>query len=84
MFAKLYETEIGQILVKMDSNPEGEPEVRIYFEPRALGVCSLAVSFEESNDGYDKQEAYFNAMTQEISLKHVKDIIKTTIGEAFQ
>jgi len=31
MFAKLYETNVGQILIKADTDEDGCPEVRFYF-----------------------------------------------------
>ncbi len=57
MFAKLYSTEEGQILVKKsDENDEGLPEVRFYFDMDQydLGVCELScvnkAGSEEQND----------------------------------
>ena len=57
MFAKIFDTEIGQILVKKsDENDEGFPEVRFYFDMYScdLGVCELAcvnkADSEEEND----------------------------------
>jgi hypothetical protein len=77
MFAKLYETEVGQILVKMDSNEEYAPEVRFYFEPQGLGVCSLATSFKDNAEGWDNQEKYFNEMSKEQATSIVKATLKT-------
>lgn len=57
-FAKLFETNIGQVLVKMDTGEAG-PEVRFYYSPEGFGVCSLAVQFEESEEGFDRQEKAF-------------------------
>lgn len=56
-FCKIYETPDTQILVKLDSGDDGEPEVRLYFRPRPeLGVCSQAFSFDDSDEGWDKAE----------------------------
>ncbi|WP_426427357.1 hypothetical protein [Pseudomonas palmensis] len=45
-FAKLFEfTDIGQVLVKLDDGDDG-PEVRTYFVPDGLGVCSIAMTFK--------------------------------------
>ena len=38
VFAKLYETEVGQILVKIDED-DCVPECRIFFQPEGFGVC---------------------------------------------
>lgn len=43
-FAKLFEFEdLGQVLVMLDRGDDG-PEVRLYFKPNGLGVCSVACS----------------------------------------
>lgn len=43
-FAKLFEfDDIGQVLVKLDDGDKG-PEIRFYFQPDGLGVCSCAIS----------------------------------------
>ncbi|MES4685393.1 hypothetical protein ACSLV1_31870 [Pseudomonas aeruginosa] len=43
-FAKLFEFEdLGQVLVMLDRGDRG-PEVRLYFKPDGLGVCSVACS----------------------------------------
>ncbi|EKF8202512.1 hypothetical protein PBR95_000485 [Pseudomonas aeruginosa] len=43
-FAKLFEFEdLGQVLVMLDRGDDG-PEVRLYFKPKGLGVCSVACS----------------------------------------
>ncbi len=43
-FAKLFEFEgLGQVLVMLDRGDDG-PEVRLYFKPDGLGVCSVACS----------------------------------------
>lgn len=68
-FAKLFETkEYGQILVKIDANDEGDPEVRFFAEPPLLGVCSWAVSFE-GMDAWARAEAAFEGVTEEKALK---------------
>lgn len=49
-FAKLFEfDDIGQVLVMNDTGDEG-PEVRFYFQPAGLGVCSVAINFNGSDD----------------------------------
>lgn len=47
-FAKLYETEVGQILCKLDqAKVDGnEAEIRIYFEPPSLGVCEFTLNYK--------------------------------------
>lgn len=62
-FAKLFETEEhGQILVKIDS-VDGCPEVRFYFKPENLGVCSVALEFQDSDRDWDLAEKIFAETT---------------------
>lgn len=65
MFAKLYDTKYGQVVVMKQDNEDGEPEIRFYAEPEGLGVCSMAFSYEE--DDRDKQEEGFEKVTFEMA-----------------
>lgn len=65
MFAKLYGTDKDQVLVKMDTNEECKPEVRVFVKPEGLGVCSIAVSFKDSDAGWKKAQKCMNEMTEE-------------------
>lgn len=64
MFAKLYGTDKDQVLVKQDINEDGCPEIRFYCEPEGLGVCSIAISFKDDENGWDKAEEVFNEVTE--------------------
>lgn len=49
-FAKIFESEKhGQILIKKDINENDYIEIRIYFKPSGLGICSVALEFEEED-----------------------------------
>lgn len=76
MFAKLYETELGQILVKQDESESGA-EVRIFFEPENLGVCSIAFSWKEDDTEtqWEKADSVFNKMTEERAVEAVRGVI---------
>ena len=61
MFAKLFERPMyGQVLAKLDVNENGDPELRWYVQPPDLGVCSFALGFKDTDDGWDAAEAAFN------------------------
>lgn len=62
MFAKLFDTEQGQILVKLDDAEDGEPEVRFYVQPAGMGVCSLAITFP-GKDGFSSARRVFEGVT---------------------
>lgn len=74
MFAKLFETEIGQLLVKIDTSDECKPEVRIYFEPPELGVCSIAWGFNDDDDGWSKADALFEKVDQDYAIRAVNRV----------
>ena len=77
-FAKLYETEeYGQILVKIDTNDETNPEIRYFFEPKNLGVCSVATAFKDDSDkSWDSAELIFN----DVCEKKAKAVVKATLN----
>ena len=76
MFAKLYETELGQILVKLDEGDKGA-EVKVYFEPEGLGVCSIDFNWESetSEMQWEKAEKAFKLMTKYSCLVAVKEVV---------
>jgi len=78
MFAKLYETELGQILVKQDDGDDGA-EVRIFFEPEGLGVCSVALNWKQDDNEtqWKKADSAFEKMTEEA----VTELVKNTLSE---
>lgn len=76
MFAKLYENDGKQILVKLDGDEMNAPEVRFFFEPEGLGVCSAAVQWKNDNDhDWDKAEEFFKGVDAEKANAFVDGII---------
>ncbi|WP_051560191.1 hypothetical protein [Marinobacterium jannaschii] len=81
-FAKVFEnTEFGQLLVKIDSD-EGFPEVRVYFEPPNLGVCSVAMKFKDTDSGWDSAEKAFEDIDEAACVAMVKETGALALGEA--
>lgn len=76
MFAKLYETYIGQILVKMDASEDQKPEVRFFFEPQGLGVCSSALTFPDTDEGWDNQLTTFNSVDEDQAIAMANAVIE--------
>lgn len=76
MFAKLFDTDRGQILVKLDTDADDSdiPEIRFYVQPAGLGVCSLAISFK----GIDSAlvERCFQDITMEIACATVAEMYR--------
>lgn len=80
MFAMIFETDVGQILVKKDRAEEDgyEAEVRFYFEPKSMGVCSLAYSF----DTWETADEAFDEVDEELAVTIVKHVINSIpVGE---
>lgn len=74
-FAKLFNTkEHGQIVVIMQANDEDKPEVRFFFKPEDLGVCSVAPSFDDSDVGWDACEQFFDSINEEQAIKLIVEI----------
>lgn len=79
-FCKLFETEKhGQILVKLDGNNEGAPEVRFYAAPEGLGVCSVAALYTDDDAGWDRAEEYFARVDQTKAIAATAIVFK--LGE---
>lgn len=83
-FAKLFNAkEHGQIVVIIQSNDEDKPEVRFFFKPEGLGVCSTALVFDDSDAGWDECEQFFDSIDEEQAIKLVVEISER-FGVAFQ
>jgi hypothetical protein len=67
-FAKLFATDLGQVLVVIDSGDDGSPEISIRFKPEGLGVCALTVSnFSDDDTGHDAAELLFNGIDEKVA-----------------
>jgi hypothetical protein len=77
MFAKLFTTkDRGQLLVVRQTNADGEPEMRTYCEPEGLGVCSVALVWQDDDEGWDLQEACFGRCTEETAREMTDRIFR--------
>lgn len=70
-FAKIFNTDKGQILALKQTNDEGNPEVRVFVEPENLGVCSIAVSRNDNDAGWDAIDSLFEKIDENIALNMV-------------
>ncbi len=77
MFAKLFETEdLGQLLVVRQTNDVSDPEMRAYCEPPGLGVCSVAVAWKDTEEGWNQQEATFAKCDEAMARKMTECIFE--------
>lgn len=76
MFAKLFETERGQVLAKLGSHPETLcPEVRFFCEPEGLGVCEVSMTFSDNGEGWDLAEKLLDSIkSAEDTAKYVDQV----------
>ena len=77
-FAKLFEGPThGQTLVKLDRSLEsGDPEVRVYVSPDGFGVCSSALVFHDTEEGWDAAECAFALLDAEGALIMAREVFK--------
>lgn len=78
MFAKLYGTDDDQILVKMDE-VDSSPEIRFFFQPNGLGVCSFALSFthgDPAKAGEMCEEAF-----AKVTEASARELVRATVEQ---
>jgi len=75
-FAKLFETERGQILVKIDTGEGDAPEIRFYVSPEGLGVCSVALTYKDSDSGWDTAEKSFEKIDQAMAMEITREVFE--------
>lgn len=81
-FAKIFGSDWKQILVKLDANEDGLPEVRVYFQPEQLGVCAVALAWDDDTDkSWDLAEAAFEKMDQSRAEKLVEEQISGLLAK---
>lgn len=73
MFAKLYGPPEDQVVVQLRRNDTGDPEVKCYFKPRGLGVCSKASSFSIGPHGESAAKAAFGQVSDEGARIFISD-----------
>lgn len=72
-FCKLFETEThGQLLAMLGRNDQDKPEVRVFAAPEGLGVCSLAASYSDDDEGWDRAEEWFSRIDEDKAIEHTK------------
>ena len=81
-FCKLYETDLGQIVIINDTDDDGDPCIKILFSPPNLGVCTVSMGFSTETDSLDeacdKADKGFNLLTQNDVFNIVKEQITYT------
>lgn len=87
-FAKLYETERGQVLVMRDTDDEYKPAVLFHFYvgTDSVGMARFGLSFSDDDEGNDKADAAFAKMDEAtatmLAFAQMDKINKMFAGEA--
>ena len=87
-FGKIFEVDgVGQVLVKLGADDNGNPELRWYAEMPGLGVCEIAVEFKDTEQGWNEAETAFEKADQAAAkaasgslLKLTKEFVETEEG----
>lgn len=77
-FAKVFESDIGQILVVLDLNGEDDsPDITITISPVNFGLCSTRISFQDTDEGADAAQQVLNSMTVEMAIEAIRPLMQT-------
>ena len=77
MFAKLFEiSETGQVLIMLDRDNETQkPKVSVFTNPPELGVCNIAYSFSDTDEGWDNAENFLDSFDRVKALEYANIIL---------
>jgi len=67
-FAKVFETAKGQIVAMLGCDEDDLPEIRFYAQPAGLGICQMAITWSDSDEGEAKAQHTFDCLTEEHAL----------------
>ena len=86
-FAKLFETDRGQIVAMTEIGDGDRPAIRFYFDPdvEELSICQVALSFPDSDRGEAMAAEALAGMTAERALAAISstiDDIRAAAAEA--
>ena len=78
-FAKIFETDQGQILIVQHDDDEGNPAVIITFKSEHGNFMNFSISFDESKDKKAQQyaEKTFNTIDAERAIDLRNDVIQS-------
>jgi len=81
-FAKLFDSEnYGQIcVIQQAADGTGEPEIRFFASPEGLGVCSVALSYSESDTAWDSCDTTF----EKVDLEFAEGVVKPIFDMALE
>lgn len=70
IFAKMFDTQYGQVVAMLQEDDDGDPEIRFYAKPEGFGVCSIAFGY---SDDWGRAEENFSkidiAMASQVAMQ---------------
>ena len=76
-FAKLFRhDEVGQIVVSMDSEDDGNPCVSIRFQMDGGAFCNYKIGFPDTDKGYENRNKAFDNWGEEEAFTIVNHVRK--------
>lgn len=73
-FAKLFETDEGQVLVTKDTNDEGAPCLLVHFVTEGGHFGKLVFSYEDTDTGWASLDEVFESCTLEDAENAIGDL----------
>ena len=81
-FARLFETELGQVVVMLDENKKEKTELKFYFTADNLGTSSVSATMKDNSEkSYNSAKRIMNDCTTESVTEMIKDLLNTLTGE---
>lgn len=81
MFAKVFGPPEDQIVVMLDTNDDDLPAVKVFFQPKDMGVCYACLTFEGSEKGEANAERHFESMEEPEARTIMKEFIRVIAEE---
>lgn len=76
-FAKIFKSKYGQVLVVLDEGENG-PEIEFSVKCPGYGICTLALKFQDSVEGWVKAENALISIDEAQALGVAESIVTQT------
>ena len=78
MFAKLFETDLGQLLIVRDRDDKtSQPEVRLHMQPPELGICSIRNRYPDNQSGEAAADEFFQSIDQPTATAWARQLLNS-------
>lgn len=76
-FAKIFETDLGQVLVTLDDSVDDGPMVRFTVQPEGFGLCHTALTFFDPDEGHKSARHAFDTVTEQVAIQVRDEIFRS-------